>query len=114
VDRPWLLPMPTIKIWAALLALAIFCTAFAYVIYFRLLSTIGATNLMLVTFLIPVSAMLLGLTILGERLEFRHFVGMGLIGCSLLWIDGRLLQVTKRLFRGNKQKQQPSIDDHNI
>jgi len=114
VDRPWLLPMPTIKIWAALLALAILCTAFAYVIYFRLLSTIGATNLMLVTFLIPVSAILYGMTILGERLEFRHFIGMGLIGISLLWIDGRLLQVTKRLFRGNKQKPQPIVDDHNI
>lgn len=114
VNRPWLLPMPSIKIWAALLSLAILCTAFAYVIYFRLLSTIGATNLMLVTFLIPVSATLLGMTILGERLEIRHFIGMGLIGISLLWIDGRLLQVTKRLYRGNKQKPQPFVDDHNI
>jgi drug/metabolite transporter (DMT)-like permease len=89
IDRPWQLPLPTAHTWLALVGLALLSTAVAYVIYFRLLSTVGATNLMLVTFLIPVSAMVLGLTILGERLDPRHFIGMALIGSGLAAIDGR-------------------------
>jgi len=95
VDRPWLLPMPGIKTWGALLAIALLSTAMAYVLYFRLLSTAGATNLLLVTLLIPVSALLLGTGILGERLDPRHFIGMGLTGLGLVVIDGRLLRKIK-------------------
>ena len=76
--------------WAAVAGLAVLCTAAAYVIYFRLLTTAGATNLLLVTFLIPVSALVLGTTLLGERLEPRQFAGMGMIGLGLVAIDGRL------------------------
>ena len=72
--------------------LALLSTAVAYIIYFRLLATAGATNLLLVTLLIPVSALLLGMTILGERLDGRHFVGMGCIGVGLAAIDGRPLR----------------------
>ena len=92
VDKPWLLPMPGISVWGALLGLALLSTALAYIIYFRLLTTVGATNLLLVTFLIPVSAILLGTFILGEKLLTRHFLGMFLIGLSLVSIDGRLLR----------------------
>jgi drug/metabolite transporter (DMT)-like permease len=91
VDRPWLLGMPGMDVWGALLGLALLSTASAYLIYFRLLSTAGATNLLLVTLLIPVSAILLGTIILGETLEALHFIGMGLISLSLLVIDGRIL-----------------------
>jgi drug/metabolite transporter (DMT)-like permease len=55
-------------------------TALAYVIYFRILATAGATNLLLVSFLVPVTAIVLGSLVLGERLEARHFLGMVLIG----------------------------------
>ena len=96
VDKPWLLPMPNINVWGALLGLALLSTALAYIIYFRLLSTVGATNLLLVTFLIPVSAILLGTTILGEQLDLRHYLGMGLISLGLVAIDGRLLKLAKR------------------
>jgi drug/metabolite transporter (DMT)-like permease len=98
VDRPWLLPMPTLKTWGALLALALLSTAVAYVIYFRLLSTAGATNLLLVTFLIPVSALILGTTLLGEQLSPRVLVGMGLIGLGLATMDGRLLRIARARF----------------
>ena len=98
VDRPWLLPMPTLKTWGALLALALLSTAVAYVIYFRLLSTAGATNLLLVTFLIPVSALVLGTTFLGEQPSPRALVGMGLIGLGLAAMDGRLLQIARARF----------------
>lgn len=94
-DRPWTLPMPDAVTWAAVIAFAVLSTSLAFVIYFRLLATAGATNLVLVTFLIPVSAILLGVLVLGERLELKHLVGMALIGLGLAAIDGRLL----RLFR---------------
>ncbi len=74
-----------------LVALALFCTSLAYILYFRLLASAGATNSLLVTFLIPVTAILLGALILDERLEPRHFLGMALIGLGLAAIDGRLL-----------------------
>lgn len=69
--------------------LALFSTALAYLIYFRLLESAGATNLLLVTLLIPVSAIVLGVWVLGEPLEWRHLTGMGLIGLGLIAIDGR-------------------------
>ncbi len=90
VDRPWTLPAPGSVTWGAVAGLALLCTAVAYVIYFRLLASAGATNLLLVTFLIPVSALLLGTTLLGEVLEPRQLAGMGLIGLGLAAIDGRL------------------------
>jgi drug/metabolite transporter (DMT)-like permease len=93
VDRPWTLPAPSLETWTALLGIAALSTALAYVLYFRILATAGATNLMLVTFLIPISAILLGSLVLGERLRPEHFVGMALIGLGLAAIDGRLLRI---------------------
>ncbi len=90
VDRPWRLPAPSLDSIAAVLGLALLSTAVAYILYFRILATAGATNLLLVTFLVPVSAILLGLLVLGETLEPRHFIGMALIGLGLAAIDGRL------------------------
>jgi drug/metabolite transporter (DMT)-like permease len=89
IDRPWLLPPPGLPAIGALLALATLATAFAFVLYFRILATAGATNLLLVTFLIPVSAIALGVLVLGESLEPRQLAGMTLIGIGLAAIDGR-------------------------
>jgi len=90
IDRPWMLPVPGPTVFAAVLGLALASTAFAYVLYFRILALAGATNLLLVTFLIPVSAILLGVVGLGEVLLPRQVAGMALIGCGLAAIDGRL------------------------
>jgi drug/metabolite transporter (DMT)-like permease len=89
VDRPWTLPMPSHSAIAALIGVASISTALAYVIYFRILATAGATNLLLVTFLVPVSAILLGTLLLDETLRPKHFAGMALIGLGLAAIDGR-------------------------
>ncbi len=88
-DRPWRLAPPATATWGALLGLALLSTAVAYIIYFRLLAAAGATNLLLVTLLIPVSALLLGTLILGERLDGRVFAGMAAIGLGMAAIDGR-------------------------
>lgn len=93
VDRPWLLPaLPSATVWVSLAALALLSTALAYVLYFRILAAAGATNLLLVTFLIPPTAILLGTVFLGEHLQPRHLAGMALIGLSLAAVDGRLLR----------------------
>lgn len=90
VERPWETTFPGTTTWVSLCGLALLSTALAYIIYFRILRSAGATNLALVTFLIPVSAILLGGLVLGERLEIQHFAGMALIGLGLALIDGRL------------------------
>lgn len=92
VDRPWTLAMPSAATWSAIAGLAVLSTALAYILYFRILARAGATNLLLVTFLIPVSAILLGSLVLGERLEWTHVFGMALIGLGLAAIDGRLFK----------------------
>ena len=76
-------------VWAAVLGLALLSTALAYLLYFRILASAGATNLLLVTFLLPVSALLLGVLVLGEVLPWRALAGMALIFAGLGAIDGR-------------------------
>lgn len=92
LDQPWHLAMPSAVTWAALGGAALFSTALGYIVYFRILATAGATNLLLVTFLIPVIALLLGTLVLGERIEPGQLGGMALIGLGLAAIDGRLLR----------------------
>ena len=89
-SRPWTLPAPDLHVWAALAGIALLSTALAYILYFRILATVGATNLLLVTFLLPISALLLGVLALGETITVRALVGMALIGAGLAAIDGRM------------------------
>ncbi|WP_219653127.1 DMT family transporter [Pseudomonas sp. MAG002Y] len=96
VDQPWTLTMPGWQTWVAIAGLAIFSTALAYVLFFRLLASAGATNLMLVTLLVPVSALLLGWFVLDEALEPTHFAGMAVIAAGLLALDGRVMRLIKR------------------
>lgn len=89
VDQPWNLPAPSTHVVAALTGLGVLSTGIAFVIYFRILARNGATNISLVTFLVPVSAILLGALFLDETLEPREFAGFGLIALGLAAIDGR-------------------------
>mgnify|MGYP000675209092 CR=1 FL=1 len=99
IDRPWTLAMPDASVLYAVAALALICTALAYIMYFRILSTAGPTNLLLVTFLAPVSAIALGAIFLGQSLATEHYLGILLVGAGLLAIDGRVL----KLFGGNNK-----------
>jgi len=94
-DRPWAQPMPGLEAWGAVAAAAVFCTALGYALYFRILAAAGATNLLLVTLLMPVGAVWLGMVFLGERLHAGEVFGIALIGLGLLAIDGRLLGVVR-------------------
>ncbi len=87
-----LVKQPTLLSIGALIALAVFATALAYILYFGILSTAGATNTSLVTLLIPVSAVLLGIIFLGERMTINTLLGMGLIMGGLILTDGRFVK----------------------
>ena len=95
LERPWT-ASPGIGALLSVVGLAALCTAMAYLLYFRILARAGATNLLLVTFLIPVSALLLGTIFLGERLDWTAFAGMALIFAGLAAVDGRLLTLFRR------------------
>lgn len=88
-DRFWTLPAPTLPVWGALAGISLVSTAVAYLLFFTVLKRAGPTNLLLVTFLVPVSALALGVLFLNERLAAGAFAGMALIGLSLLALDGR-------------------------
>jgi len=93
IDHPWTHAFPPLTAVGAIVALALFCTAFGYVLYFRLIATSGATNALLVTLLVPPVAILLGGLFLGEQLAPQDFLGLGLIALGLAAIDGRLLSL---------------------
>lgn len=91
-DQPWQLPSPSLQTWLCIIALAVLCTALAYLLFFQILATAGAVNVSLVTFLVPPSAIILGMVVLGESLELRHVIGMSVIMLGLIVMDGRLLK----------------------
>ena len=92
---PWTLPVPSQTAFLALVGLALISTALAYLLFFRIMRTAGPSNVMLVTFLIPVSAILLGSGLLGEALLPRHFAGMAAIFVGLALIDGRITRFAR-------------------
>ena len=89
-ETPAPLLRSSVSVWAAVGAMAVLSTALAYILYFRIIATAGATNAMLVTLLMPVTAILLGSLFLGERIQALHLAGMAVIGLGLSVIDGRL------------------------
>ena len=89
-DQPWAMGLPASDVMGAVIAIAALSTALAYLIFFRLLASAGAINLSLVTFLIPVSATLLGTVFLDTVLQAQHVAGFGLIAAGLAAIDGRI------------------------
>lgn len=91
VEAPWS-AMPSAATLGAIAAIGLLSTALAYAIYFRLLTSVGPTNLMLVTLLVPLSATGLGFLFLGERPGPMVFAGMVLILTGLAAIDGRVFR----------------------
>lgn len=97
VDRPWTLPLPGTGTWLALVALALLGTALAYIVFFEILVRAGGSNAMLVTLMIPVSALLLGNLFLSEPIFMFEIGGAVIIGLGLLFFDGRLPRRIVRL-----------------
>lgn len=91
IDRPWQLPMPSATTWMALVGLAALATSLAYILFFQIIRGSGPGNVMLVTLLVPVTAIMLGYFVLGEVVTTREIVGAIVIASALLIMDGRLL-----------------------
>ena len=91
IDQPWTLSVPSQSTMYSLLALAVFGTALAYIVFFQILVRAGASNVMLVTLLIPITALILGNVFLGEPIQPKEIIGAVIIGIGLLFIDGRLI-----------------------
>src|ERR1700732_3582164 len=96
-ERPWQLPVPGATTWLAMMGLAGLSTALAYIVFFQVLRRSGSTNVMLVTLLVPVTAILLGYLVLGESISLREIIGALVIGSALLLIDGRVLSFVRRV-----------------
>ena len=90
--------MPGATTWLAVIGLAALSTALAYIVFFQVLRRSGATNVMLVTLLIPVTAILLGYLVLGESISPREIIGALVIGSALLLIDGRAVKFVRGVF----------------
>jgi drug/metabolite transporter (DMT)-like permease len=109
IDSPWTL-RPSLEAMAAVFGIAIISTAWAYLLYFGILASAGATNVLLVTFLIPISALLLGVGVLGEVILILEYTGMGCIFLGLILIDGRALNwILERLNIGPQIGYHPNI-----
>jgi drug/metabolite transporter (DMT)-like permease len=96
LEQPWRLPMPGMTTVLSIVGLAAFSTALAYLVFFQLLQRSGATNVVLVTLMVPVTAMLLGYLMLGEHITLKEIVGALVIGSALLVMDGRVFDLFRR------------------
>ena len=88
----------SLRTWGALLYYIPIATAFAYLLYFRILEMAGSANLLLVTLLVSPIAILLGALVLSEALPARSYVGFVLIAAGLVVIDGRAFSTLRRSF----------------
>jgi drug/metabolite transporter (DMT)-like permease len=96
-DRPWQLPLPDTATVLSLVGLAGLGTSLAYIVFFQIINRSGPSNVMLVTLLIPVTAILLGFLVLGEPISIHEIAGALIIASALLVIDGRILGWLRRL-----------------
>jgi len=103
VDAPWSL-RPSFEALFAVAGIAVISTAAAYLLFFHLLAAVGATHVMLVTFLIPISALMLGVGVLGEVIKYFEYFGMGCIFVGLFIIDGRVLNLLQRISRSKENE----------
>ncbi len=108
VEHPWTLPLPGWETGAAVAGMSLLSTALASMVYFRILASAGAANSMLVTLLMPITAMLLGITVLGERLDPRYFVGVALLAAGLAIVDGRVMSARPRGLRSGANRERNS------
>ncbi len=91
IDQPWTLDAPGWNTVWSVIALAVFGTSLAYIVFFKILVRAGPSNVMLVTLLIPVTALVLGNIFLGEAIQSKEIIGALIIGSGLMFIDGRVI-----------------------
>lgn len=78
--------------WYALFVIGFVLTSAAFILLFWLIPRVGGTTASTITFIAPVSSVLLGVLILQEQLLPIHMTGMGVIFMGMIFVDGRLLK----------------------
>ena len=82
--------------WYALFVIGFVLTSAAFILLFWLIPRVGGTTASTITFIAPVSSVLLGVLILQEQLLPIHMMGMGVIFLGMIFVDGRLLKMMRR------------------
>ncbi|MFN3172555.1 MAG: DMT family transporter [Hyphomicrobiales bacterium] len=100
-ESPLQMSMPSWPVIGAVIALAVFCTALTYLIFFRVLKMAGASNATLVGLVIPVFTMLFAVPILGETITLLKLSGMLMIAVGMMVLDGRPLAALRGKLKAN-------------
>jgi drug/metabolite transporter (DMT)-like permease len=88
LERPYLAPLPGWPAIIALLLLTLLSTALPFVIFYRLVEKTSATNLSLVTYMVPVVATILGIVVLHERPDWNVYLSLALIVSGVMTVNG--------------------------
>ncbi|HHX65394.1 MAG TPA: EamA family transporter [Chloroflexi bacterium] len=96
MEHPWTYPMPSAAAIGAVLATGVLGTAIAYIIYYRLVQTVGATGTSLVTYIVPLFGVFWGWLILHERLSWNAFAALGTIVAGLVLVNGLPVRTSRR------------------
>ncbi len=107
VDQPWTLPAPSTQSILALLALAVWGTALAFVMYYKLLEVADPSYVSMITYVIPVFGVVLGVLVLEESITTLMIVGCGFILLGVMVVNG----VFNSLVRRRKLANQMSVGD---
>jgi drug/metabolite transporter (DMT)-like permease len=105
IDTPWQLSVTPLSV-GALACLSLLGTALAYILYYYLLARIGATNVSLVTYLLPITGVFWGALLLGERLHWSAFLALALILAGIAGVNNRL----PSLPFGRKMRVEPAAE----
>ncbi len=106
-ERPWTLPMPSTQSLLAMVALGVFGTALAFVVYYKLIEVADPSYVSMTTYVIPIFGIILGVLILGETLTLLMLVGCGFILFGVMIVNG----VFNGLARKRKQKASVHVGD---
>ncbi len=96
VERPFSLPPLSLQALGSMLALGVFGTAVAFVVYYRLLETAPASYVSMTTYVIPVFGVILGVLVLNEQLTWHAYAGFALILLGVMIVNGLLKVRGKR------------------
>lgn len=97
-ENPLQMTMPSPIVIGSVIALATLSTALAYILFFRILKMVGATNTTMVGMLIPVFTMLFAVPILGETISMLKIMGMIVIAIGMMVLDGRPVKALAKRF----------------
>ncbi|MFK7791218.1 MAG: DMT family transporter [Devosiaceae bacterium] len=97
-EDPLGLAMPSTTAIVSVIGLAVISTALAYMLFFQILKMAGATNVSLVTMLIPAVTMLIAVPVLGETIDPLKLLGLFVIVAGLAVLDGRPIKAARTMF----------------